>query len=298
MKTITYALVLLLAGLSAAAQDTAGIFTRLQAISHGRVDYFNTDGMEISSHRVPGEFTVKNLQKSFKPYRIKADQLTTADSALGYPNYYVDESYEAAPGIKQYIARYYIGHEGSLYALTFMSSIPPDRAFHRAFAKLVLEGSIPLHVYVNPDADSLNFAGRNIFRSKVCRFMSINNLQCPYYGQMNWSVHRDAASAAAAVKAQYDALTTRKTGKFIAADTVDVILEGTPVKALKATYDVKGVSGLLVGMSGAKTLTVYFVSAPVRNNHVSCAMSFWNNDSVNADGLPPLLAEVMRLGKP
>lgn len=298
MKAITYALLFLLAGFSATAQDTTGIFSRLQAISQGRVDFFNTDGTEISSHRVPGEFTVKNLQKSFRQYRIKTERLTVTDSALGYPNYYLDESQEVSPGITQHVARYFIGHEGSLFALTFISFNKYDRAFHRAFTRLLLEGSIPMHVYVNPDGDSLNFAGRNIFRGKVCRFMNINNLQCPYYGQMNWSVHQDAAGAAASVKNQYDILKTKKTGKFIAEDTVDVIFEGAPVKALRTTYDVKGVSGLLVGMSGAKTLTVYFVSAPVRNNHVSCVMSFWNNDNVNADGLPPLLAEVMSLKKP
>jgi hypothetical protein len=48
-------------------------------------------------------------------------------------------------------------------------------------------------------------------------------------------------------------------------------------------------------MSGGKTLTIYFVAAPVRKNYVSCVMSFWNNDQINPSGLTPLLEQVMKL---
>jgi hypothetical protein len=62
-------------------------------------------------------------------------------------------------------------------------------------------------------------------------------------------------------------------------------------------YDFKGVKSLLVGMSGGKTLTIYFVASPAKENFVSCVMSFWNNDNINPGGLPPLLEEVMKLKK-
>lgn len=52
---------------------------------------------------------------------------------------------------------------------------------------------------------------------------------------------------------------------------------------------------LLAGMSGGKTLTVYYVAEKVRDNYVSCVMSFWNNDNLTKDGLAPLLEEVMQL---
>jgi hypothetical protein len=48
-------------------------------------------------------------------------------------------------------------------------------------------------------------------------------------------------------------------------------------------------------MTGGKTLTIYFVAAPVRENNVSCVMSFWNNDQINSSGLSPLLEQVMKL---
>ena len=65
----------------------------------------------------------------------------------------------------------------------------------------------------------------------------------------------------------------------------------------KAVYDFKGIKSLLVGMSGGKTLTIYFVASPAAKNFVSCVMSFWNNDSIGTSGLPALLEEVMQLKK-
>jgi hypothetical protein len=49
-------------------------------------------------------------------------------------------------------------------------------------------------------------------------------------------------------------------------------------------------------MGGSNVLVVYYVLAPVRNRYVACVLSHYTND-VNASNLPPLLAEVMRLGK-
>jgi hypothetical protein len=96
---------------------------------------------------------------------------------------------------------------------------------------------------------------------------------------------------------QYNIIKVKRGGKIISEELVDVIFEGTEVKAKKVVYDFNGVTSLLVGMSGGKTLTIYFVASPAKQNYVSCVMSFWNNDSVNPSGLPPLLEAVMKLKK-
>ena len=54
---------------------------------------------------------------------------------------------------------------------------------------------------------------------------------------------------------------------------------------------------MLVGMSGGKTLTIYYVASKVRENYVSCYMIFWNNDTITENGLAPLLEKVMQLEK-
>ena len=123
----------------------------------------------------------------------------------------------------------------------------------------------------------------------------VNNVQCRYYGQMNWSVHKDLDDATKTVNNQFESIKARKNGKIVADTTVNVIFEGTETTAKKVIYDFTGMTSALVGMSGGKTLTIYFVAAPVRQNSVSCVMSFWNNDQINPSGLAPLLEQVMKL---
>ena len=62
-------------------------------------------------------------------------------------------------------------------------------------------------------------------------------------------------------------------------------------------YDITGINSLLAGMSGGKTLTAYYVAEKVRDNYVSCVLSFWNNDEIKESGLPLLLEQVMKLQK-
>ena len=74
-----------------------------------------------------------------------------------------------------------------------------------------------------------------------------------------------------------------------------MIFEGAEVSARKMTYDFTGITSLLLTIEGGKRLNIYFIVAPVRNNYVSCVMSFWDTDQINKSGLPPLLEKVMSL---
>jgi hypothetical protein len=125
--------------------------------------------------------------------------------------------------------------------------------------------------------------------------MGVNNVQCNYYGQMNWSVHKNLDDAIKTVNNHFESIKARGNGKVVSDSTVNVIFEGNKTSAKRVIYDFTGVTSVLVGMSGGKTLTIYFVAAPVRQNYVSCVMSFWNNDQINPSGLAPLLEQVMKL---
>ena len=125
--------------------------------------------------------------------------------------------------------------------------------------------------------------------------MGVNNVQCPYYGQMNWSVHKDLEDAKATVEQQFEITKFQKGWKVISEEIVEIEFEGTETKAKKTIYDFTGVKSLLVGMSGGKTLTIFYVTTEVRGNYVSCVLSFWNNDTITENGLAPLLEKVMKL---
>ena len=52
----------------------------------------------------------------------------------------------------------------------------------------------------------------------------------------------------------------------------------------------------LAGMSGGKSLNIYYVAENVRDKNISCVMSFWNNDDINPETkLPALLEKIIIL---
>ena len=53
------------------SQDAGTLYTRLRGISNGGIDFFNVDGIEITSQILGGEFSKKNIAKKFKRYSIK-----------------------------------------------------------------------------------------------------------------------------------------------------------------------------------------------------------------------------------
>jgi hypothetical protein len=284
-----------LAFMNGYAQESNALFSRLQAISNSGLDFFNVDGIEITSQTLGGEFSKKNIAKKFKKYSIKEADLNQSDTLLSNQNFYILKTEEVATGVVQNTSYYFVETSNGIKAITFGSLNKTDKELEREIVHLITTNSIPQTVYEPMYIDSINFAGRIIHLGRSCRWMGINNVQCPYYGQMNWSVHKTLQDASASAENQKKVIQAKKQGKIISEDEVTVIFEGSEVKAKKAVYDLKGVTSLLAGMSGGKTLTIYFVAAPVRQNFVSCIMSFWNNDVINASGLPSLLEQVMKL---
>lgn len=143
--------------------------------------------------------------------------------------------------------------------------------------------------------DSINFAGRKIKLGTSCNWTNVNTVQCPSYGEMNWSVHKELEDAKNTVDQQFAITKSRNNGKVISEETVEIEFEGTETTAKKVIYDFTGITSVLVNMSGGKTLTIYYVATEIRGNYVSCVLSFWNNDTITENGLAPLLEKVMKL---
>jgi hypothetical protein len=293
---ITILLLLSAGGLFGQANDS--LFSRLQAISNNGIAFFNVDGIEITSQSVDAAFSKKNILKKFKKYPIKEAELNGTDSLLPGQHYCLLKQTELAPGTTEHSTYYFMANSsGGITAISFASINKVNRPFERAFVQLVLNGSIPPSVYSPMVLDTINFAGRKIALGKSCNWMGTNNVQCPYYGQVNWSVHKTLEDASLSMANQYSIIKAKKNGKMLTEEKVKVAFEGTETEATKTVYDFKGLTSLLVGMSGGKTLTIYFVACPVRQHFVSCVMSFWNNDAINPSGLPPLLEKLMALKK-
>ena len=277
-------------------QENESLFSRLQGISNRGVDFFNVDGIEITSQKIDAVFSVENCVQKFPQLRIKKRELRTSDSLLNFRNFYVYKSQENSQNIFNNMSYYFVeSQDKKLIAFTFASINKNNREFERNFIELVCNNSIPENIYNSPEIDSINFAGRKIPLGKSCRWMGVNNVQCPYYGQMNWSVHKDMEDASTTIENHYAVLKSKKGVKVVSEDIVDVIFEGVETTAQRGVFDYTGARALLLSMEGSKRLTVYLVSVPIRDNFVSCVMSFWGSDQIKPSGLPPLLEQVMKL---
>jgi hypothetical protein len=272
------------------------LFSRLQAISNNGKTFYNIDGINIVSETYTNDLSEEGLKKPFRKYSINKEDIKVRDTGLPFNNYYVFKSVPALNNIDQYNSYYFIEtKEKWLTIIYFASYKKPDKQFEREFVTLLYNENIPKYVFSTLVVDSINFAGRKIALGKSCNWMNINSVQCPYYGQMNWSVHKELPDAQNTVDIQHKLNNLKKGIKVLSENNVEVVFEGNATNATKVIYDFTGAKSLLAGMSGAKILTVYYLATGVRNNFVSCVLSFWNNDKINPGGLPPLLENVMKL---
>jgi len=287
-------LICLLSNLSFAQNE--GVLDRLQAIRNNDMIFCNVDGYQITSETFNRAFTEKGLKKVYRKYSVDKDAPKIKDEQLPYNNLYITTDEIRAEGIVQNNAFYFIElDKNQLSVVQFIALNKRDKAFEQVMVSLLMEDGIPEENFAATTIDTINFAGRNIQLGSNCYWTAINTVQCPYLGEMNWSVHKDLQDAQNSAAQQYAITASRKNGDIVSEEQVALIFEGTETTAKKIIYDFKGVTSLLVGMSGGKTLTVFYVAAPVRGNYVSCVLSFWNNDSITDTGLVPLLDEVMQL---
>lgn len=280
------------------SQNDENISQRLRALISKDITFYNIDGYNITSQIWNAEFTEKGLKKPFKKYSVKEEDSKIKDDSLQFNNYYVVKNEKISETLTQNTSYYFVENNNKTITIISFSKVNnSNKKFERNFATLVLNNKIPDECFDSMTIGSINFAGRKIELSSSCYWTNINTVQCPYYGEMNWSVHKELEDAKQSVENQLSVTKSQKGGKVISEEMVDIIFEENEVKAKKVIYDIKGVNSLLAGMSGGKTLTIYYVASPVRGNFVSCVLSFWNNDQINESGLPPLLEKVMKLKK-
>src|SRR5690606_10328205 len=188
--------------------------------------------------RTSATFSPKNISKEFKQFKIKKKELVKGDSLLGFQNYYVFKTQEEPKGYHNNISYYFVkDSDNRIVGFTFASINKTDKEFERNFIKSVMNKQIPNFVYNDLQTDTIDFAGRKIPLGSNCNWMGVNNIQCRYYGQMNWSVHQNLEDARETMNNQFASIKSRKNGEVVADTTVNVIFEGKETEAKKIIYD-------------------------------------------------------------
>lgn len=271
---------------------------RLKGINNNTIAFFNVDGAEFSSQTFNYEFNDKNLKKLYRKFSIKDNDIKSKDTVLAFNNFSVRRSERISDKITGINSYYFVENNNkTISVLIFNYFNKQDLEFERKYINRILNDEIPQTVYESMKIDSIDFAGRKIKLDNSCYWTNVNTVQCPYYGEMNWSVHKTYEGAKEAIDNQLELTRNQKGEKIISENDVSVIFEGNQTIAKKIIYDFTGVKSLLASVSGGKELIVYYVASKVRENYVSCCMSFWNNDTINENGLAPLLEKVMVLDK-
>jgi hypothetical protein len=278
------------------AQNSDDLLSRVNAISYSNAVFYEVGGVEISREIQSAALNPKQICKKFKNLNIKKSDFVGTDSLLGEPNFSFRKIIEEPIGIQNHYLFYFLEQpDQKVIGFQFSAIDRIDRDLARKFIGHVLKSEIPVVAYHKFKPDSVNFIGRYIHLGARCQWMAVNSLQCQFNGQMNWSMHKNQADASAALESQIKYAKTNKVSKVISTTTVKVVFEGTETTATKLVYDYKGITSALLKTSGAETLTVYYVTTPVRGHFVSCVMSHWNNDGLNTNGLPALIEQVMKL---
>lgn len=278
------------------SQKEDSLLLRVQGLSFDGNQFFNIDGIEITKQTALTNLSKKKIYKKFENTSAKSSDFTFSDTLIPYKNYCVAKSYLTCEGLTSYQTEYYIQTlANQVIMVSFFSTNKRDVSFEREFLSLLIAWKIPTTPVSPSTVGNINFAGRKIPVGSMCKWRGPNNCQCPGNGQMDWSIHKTLEDANKRITERFIAINCQNNGKIIQDSTVNVIFEGTKTKARKLIFEITGYTSTLVGFTGGKSLTVYMVAATVRNFHVSCVMSFWNNDQINPSGLTTLLDQVMVL---
>jgi len=294
MKKITSLLLLFLSAIVHCQNNDFA--QRLKAINTQNATYYNIDGVDFSSQTYNYDFSEKSLKKIYKKFDIKDSDLKTKDESLSNNNLHVVKTKKVTENLVQTNSYYFIEDNSKTITIVWFGYYnKPDTDFEKTYINRILKKEIPEDIFESMTIDSIGFAGRKIKLGNNCSWTNVNSVQCPYNGEMNWSVHKNIERAKTAVENQFNMTKSRSGIKVISEEQTVVIFEGIETTAKKVVFDFTGMKSLLAGMSGGKTLTVYYVAEKVRDNYVSCVMSYWNNDNLTKGGLAPLLEEVMYL---
>ncbi len=273
------------------------IFSRLSVLPNNGKIWYNIDGYSVTSENFNVSFEEKGLRKVFRKHNIEDSDTKNKDNKIDFNNLFVSKQQKINDNLFQNNSYYFVENlNKTITVIWFIKNGKTDIETEEKLVNAIVKNEIPKENYVSMKITSINFAGRTIELENDCYWTFLNTVQCPYRGEMNWSIHRSLDDAKDATENQLNLTKSRKGGKVISEEIVDVEFEGVVTKVKKVIYDFTGATSALASMSGGKSINIYYVAENVRNKNVSCVMSFWNNDDINPETkLPALLGKLMKL---
>ncbi len=273
------------------------IFENTQGIINDNITLFESEGYDIFTEIINDELSEKNLILFKKRYKIPKKLLPNIKKNVSGKSYIF---HRIIKGKKNKISKnknliYYFlpSSNQKTRVIGFTTLLERDTSLEHFFIDKIKNKEIPQHIMIENQVDSIFFVHRYIQLGNACRWMGLHNIQCPYLGQMNWSVFRDSIRAKQMLMAQKKRNDHKKMIKIIHEEKINILFEGTPTEAIKTEYLIRHPLLLLSG-SNSNHLIVYYVNQKINNKYISCVLSHFR-DEAKKNELPPLLSEVMEL---
>jgi hypothetical protein len=273
------------------------IFNRLSVLPNGTKIWYNIDGYSVTSENYNYPFDEKGLKKVFRKYNIEVSDGKMKDDLIVYNNLYVSKQQKVNDFQSQNNSYYFVESSNkTIDVVWFIKNGNTDKDTEEKLVNAIVENKIPKENYVPMKIDAINFAGRTIELGNDCYWTFLNTVQCPYSGEMNWSIHKTLNDAKETIENQINNTKFKKRGGVVSEELVTIEFEGVATKAKKVIYDFTGVTSALAALSGGKSLNIYYVAENVRDKNISCVLSFWDNDDINPETkLPRLLEKIIIL---
>lgn len=196
--------------------------------------FCNVDGYQITSEIWNTTLTEKGLKKTYRKYKIDKKVVKSRDVQLLYNNLYIATDKVRAEGIVQNDALYIVELNKNQVQVVLLTALNKrDKAFEHTMVTMLLENEIPAQNFAATTIASINFSGRAIELGPSCNWTAVNIVQCPYLGEMNWSVHKELEDAQQSVAQQYAITASQKSGKIISEEQVPIIFVGSETIAKK-----------------------------------------------------------------
>lgn len=268
---------------------------RLEAIDSGQFIFYETDGMVITKRTFNNDFSEKGIAKTQRQLNIKNKEFVKSNIAdLEFSNI-TFEKIENNYFSEVYYVFLNKDKVTDVYLFTSLSPIYKDIA--KEFIVLNENNKIPASIFQPREiGSSFKLLNEEIKTPGKCYFTNIRTLQCPYNGEINWSVFNDLEGAKKMIAEQYNGtFHANKSVKIIAEKEITVIFDGVETKAKKVIADITGLNSLLASTSGGKTLEIYYIAENIKGYNLGIVMSFWNNDNKTENGVAPLIDTLMKI---
>lgn len=272
-------------------QPQADPLQLMQGLEQGQNQFFQIGDYEFGVVYINKKYNEKEINKVLKSMRIKVPHEKYSDQNIDSENTVVAGKLKSDKHSDEIVSyKYYFFPVGEkTMKFVSMETLIPDSLIENAFLDAYLRDSLDKYIaYTDIDARNptvINFLGREIKLGGTCYWTSVNNLQCPNNGQMDWSVYPTMEEAE---KNRQFRIKSNKQ-KVLKTEEVNIIFEGVPVTATRIVYKFN-IPKFMMG--GSNTLAVFYVAGKVRGQYVSCVLS---NYVKNEDHyyLAALLSEVI-----